>query len=124
MTHPLTPVEVEAKLRNLVNEMYLAQKTLADARDRETQAEITYKRANAAAFHHSDCPHVSRGGHTVADRDAWVERKVMDEWAHARVATTAREVAQDNLRVVLAVSETVRSLGASVRSAYSLAGTA
>jgi hypothetical protein len=120
----LTPVEVEQKLRGLVNEMYAAQKALAAARDTETQAEITYKRAKAAAFHHSDCPHVSRGGHTVADRDAWVERKVMDEWAHARVATTAREVAQDNLRVVLAVAETVRSLGASVRSAYQLAGVA
>lgn len=122
MNETLTPVDVEQKLRGLVNEMYGAQKALADARDAETHAEITYKRAKAAAFHHSDCPHVSRGGHTVADRDAWVERKVMDEWAHARVATTAREVAQDNLRVVLAVAETVRSLGASVRSAYSLAG--
>jgi hypothetical protein len=122
MSDALTPVEVETKLRGLVNEMYGAQKALAAARDLETTAEIAYKRAKAQAFHHSDCPHVSRGGHTVADRDAWVERKVMDEWAHARVATTAREVAQDNLRVVLAVAETVRSLGASVRSAYSLAG--
>lgn len=118
----LTPVQVEAKLLALTNDMYAAQKALAAARDAETTAEVAYKRTKAAAFHHSDCPHVSRGVHTVADRDAWVERKVMDQWAHARVATTAREVAQDNLRVVLAVAETVRSLGASVRSAYSLAG--
>jgi len=48
----------------------------------------------------------------------------MDEWAQARVATTAREVAVDNLRVVLAIAETVRSLGASVRQAYSLSGAA
>jgi hypothetical protein len=122
MTDTLTPVDVEAKLRGLVNEMYAAQRALAAARDTETTAEIAYKRAKAQAFHHSDCPHVSRGGHTVADRDAWIDTKVMDQWAHARVATTAREVAQDNLRVVLAVAETVRSLGASVRSAYSLAG--
>lgn len=122
MSDALTPVAVEAKLLALVNDMYQAQKTLGEARDRETAAEVTYKRAKARAFHHSDCPHVSRGGHTVADRDAWVDTKVMDDWAQARVATTAREVAQDNLRVVLAVAETVRSLGASVRSAYSLAG--
>lgn len=119
----LTPVEIEQKLRDLVNEMYTAQKSLAAARDAETASEIAYKRAKARAFHHSDCPHVSRGGHTVADRDAWIDTKVMDEWAAARVATTAREIATDNLRVVLAVSETVRSLGASVRMAYSLAGT-
>lgn len=122
MSEALTPVAVEAKLRGLVTEMTHAQQALAGARDSETQAEIGYKRAKAAAFHHSDCPHVSRGGHTVADRDAWIDRKVMDEWAQARVATTAREVAQDNLRVVLAIAEVVRSLGSSVRSAYSLAG--
>ena len=120
----LTPVDVEAKLIGLVTEMTGAQRTLAAARDAETTAEIAFKRAKAQAFHHSDCPHVSRGGHTVADRDSWVDRKVMDEWAHARVATTAREVATDNLRVVLAVAETVRSLGASVRQAYSLSGAA
>lgn len=118
----LTPVEVESKLRGLVSQMFTAQKTLAAARNAETTAEIEYKRAKARAFHHSDCPHVSRGGHTVADRDAWIDTKVMDEWAQARVATTAREVAQDNLRVVLAVAETMRSLGASVRNAYNLAG--
>lgn len=122
MSEPLTPVKVEEKLRGLVNEMYAAQKNLRDARDRETDAEVALKRARAAAFHHSQCPKVTRGGHTVADRDAWIDTQVMDEWAHARVATTAREVAQDNLRVVLAVAETVRSLGASVRSAYSLSG--
>lgn len=119
----LTPVEIEQRMVNLVTEMTNAQRTLAAARDAETAAEVAYKRAKARAFHHSDCPHVSRGGHTVADRDAWIDTRVMDEWAQARVATTAREVAQDNLRVVLAVAETVRSLGASVRTAYSLAGT-
>ena len=124
MSDALTPIGVERKLVNLVTEMTHAQQTLAAARNAETDAEIAYKRAKARAFHHSDCPHVSRGGHTVADRDAWVDTRVMDEWAQARVATTAREVAQDNLRVVLAIAETVRSLGASVRSAYSLAGTA
>lgn len=120
----LTPVDIESRLVGLVTEMTSAQRSLAAARDAETVAEIAYKRAKARAFHHNDCPHVSRGGHTVADRDAWVDTKVMDEWAQARVATTAREVAQDNLRVVLAVAETVRSLGASVRSAYSLSGAA
>lgn len=118
----LTPVAVEAKLSALVREMYEAQKTLAAARDHETATEVAYKRAEAAAFHRSDCPQPKRGEVTVGDRDAWIARVVMDEWQAMKVATTAREVAQDNLRVVLAVAETVRSLGASVRTAYSLAG--
>lgn len=120
----LTPVEIEQKLRDLVAEMYGAQRTLEAARNTETTAELTYKRAKARAFHDGDCPKVTRGGYTVADRDSWIDSKVMEEWAAAQIATTAREVAQDNLRVVLAVSETVRSLGASVRTAYSLAGSA
>lgn len=120
----LTPVQVEAKLLALTNEMYDRQKDLREARDSETAAEVAYKRAKARAFHHHDCPHVSRGIATVADRDAWVDEHVMDEWVAYRIATTAREVAQDNLRVTLAVAETMRSLGASVRSAYSVAGAA
>lgn len=120
----LTPVQVEQKLFELTVEMYEAQKTLRNARDTETTAEIAHKRAVATAFHSPDCPKVTRGGYTVADRDAWVDQQCMNTWAAMKVATTAREVAQDNLRVILAVAETVRSLGASVRQAYSMAGAA
>jgi hypothetical protein len=122
MPESWSPVDVENKLHGVVSDLTNAQSTLASARDAETAAEIAYKRAKARAFHHSDCPHVARGGHTVGDRDAWVDQKVMEEWAAARVSTTAREVAQDNLRVILAIAETYRSLGASVRQAYSMAG--
>lgn len=118
----LTPVEIEEKLRGLVNEMYAAQKTLAKARDTETGAEIDYKRARARKTLSPDCPKPTRGGYTTSDKDAWIDEQVIGEWTAYKVATTAREVAQDNLRVVLAVAETVRSLGASVRTAYSLAG--
>lgn len=120
----LTPVQIEAKLTALVTEMTTAQKTLAAARDAETTAEIALKRAHARAFHDGACPKVTRGGYTVADRDSWIDSQVMNEWAAHKIATTAREVAQDNLRVTLAIAETVRSLGASVRTAYSLSGAA
>lgn len=120
----LTPVEIEAKLRGLVNEMYDAQKKLATARDTETTAEVAYKRARAKTTLRQDCPKPTRGGYTTSDKDAWIDEQVIAEWTAYKVALTVREVAQDNLRVVLAVAETVRSLGASVRTAYSLAGTA
>lgn len=120
---PLSPLDVEAKLRGLVNDMSAAQKALREARDAETNAEIAYKRARARAFHSQDVPHVTRGGTTTGERDAWIDEQVMDEWSVFRLATTGREVAQDRLRVVLAIAETVRSLGASVRTAYTLAGT-
>ena len=120
----LTPVDIEARLLGLIKDAYEARKTLKEAREAETSAEVAYKRAKARAFHHHECPHVARGVATVADRDAWVDEHVMDEWIAYRIATTAREVAQDNLRVVFAVMETERSLNASVRQAYSVAGAA
>jgi hypothetical protein len=122
MSEPLTPVQVEARLRSLVSEMTRAQQQLAAARRAEAEAEIEYRKAKVRAFHSPDLPKVTRGGHTTADRDAWVDARCHDEWALLRVAATGREIAQDNLRVVLAQAETVRSLGASVRTAYSLAG--
>lgn len=118
----LTPVQIEAKLTALVTEMYQAQKALATARDNETAAELDYKRARARTTLRQDCPKPTRGGYTTSDKDAWIDEQVTAEYVAYKVATTAREVAQDNLRVVLAVAETVRSLGASVRTAYSLAG--
>lgn len=122
MSEPLNPVQVEAKLRALVSEMTRAQQQLAAARTAEAQAEVEFRKAKARAFHAPDLPKVTRGGFTTAERDAWVDERCHDEWAVLRVATTGREIAQDNLRVVLAQAETVRSLGASVRTAYSLAG--
>lgn len=120
---PLSPIDVESKLRSLVTEMTAAQQALRDRRDAETRAEIAYKTAKARAFHDENCPRPSRGGITTAERDSWIDELILDEWSAYRIATTAREIAQDRLRVVLAIAETVRSLGASVRSAYSLAGT-
>lgn len=120
----MTPVDVEQKLIALVSQMTLAQRDLAAARDTETAAEITYKRANARAYYLPDCPKVTRGGVTTGERDAWVADQVIEQWAAYKIATTAREVGQDNLRVVLAIAEVVRSLGSSVRTAYSLSGAA
>lgn len=120
----LTPIEVEDNMRGLINKMYEAQKELATARDTETASEIEYKRAKARVYHRGDCPKVTRGGYTVADKDAWIDEQIMNEWVALKVATTAREVAQDNLRILLAIAETWRSLGASVRTAYGVAGAA
>jgi hypothetical protein len=119
----LSPVDVERKLTSLVTEMTKAQQQLAAARDLETTAEVAYKKAQHRAFHHPRCPQVERGRVTVAERDAWVDEHVEDEWETYKLASTQREIAQDALRVTLAIAETVRSLGASVRTAYGLAGT-
>lgn len=118
----LTPVDVERRLVQLTTQITQAQNELRKARDGETEAEIALKKARLVASHREDCPKVIRGGTTVSERDEWVDRQCFSEWSAYRLAETAREIAQDALRTTLAIAEVVRSLAASVRTAYNMAG--
>jgi hypothetical protein len=120
---PLTPLAVEAKLRQLVTDLSRAQVALAQARDLEVDARHEYERARRRALLSEKSPKVTRGGYTVAEQSAWVDDQCEDLKFAADKATVVREAAQDRLRVLLAQAEIVRSLGASVRQAYELAGT-
>jgi hypothetical protein len=122
LREPLTPVEVEARLRASISLLTRAQDALRHARDLETESEITYKTALYRATLSAEAPTVERGGATVGERDAWVAQRCETEWASYRRAQTVREAAQDHLRTVRDIVEVVRSLGASVRTAYEGAG--
>ena len=118
----LTPVDIERRLRSLVNDLTRAQLALAQARDIEVDAKHALGRARRRALLSDKAPKVSRGGATTAERDAWVDDQVADLYFAYDKATVARESAQDHLRVLRDQAEIVRSLGASVRQAYELAG--
>ncbi len=119
---PLTPLAVEAKLRNLVSELTRAQIALRQARDQEVDRRHDYDRAKRRALLSEKSPKVTRGGYTVAEQTAWVDSECSDLKYDADKATVVREAAQDHLRVLLAQAEIVRSLGASVRQAFDMAG--
>lgn len=119
---PLTPLSVEAKLRHLVTDLTRAQVSLAQARDLEVDARHEYDRAKRRALLSEKSPKVTRGGYTVAEQSAWVDEQCADLKFGSDKATVVREAAQDRLRVLLAQAEIVRSLGASVRQAYDMAG--
>ena len=123
MNDALTPVEVESKLRTLVNDLGRARVTLAQARNLEVDAKHEWDRARRRAMLGDKSPKVTRGGYTTAERDAWVDDQVSDLRFEFDKATVTREAAQDHLRVLMAQAEIVRSLGASVRQAYEMAGT-
>lgn len=122
MTETLTPVAIEAKLRQLVNDLARAQASLRQARDLEVDARHEHDRARRRALLSEKSPKVTRGGYTTAERDAWVDLQVEDLRFAADKATVVREAAQDHLRTLLAQAEIVRSLGASVRQAFEMAG--
>ena len=119
----LTPLAVEAKLRQLVNQLARAQADLREARDLEVDARHEYDRARRRALLSEKSPKVTRGGYTVAEQAAWVDDQCEDLKFAADKATVIREAAVDRLRVLLAQAEIVRSLGASVRQAFEMAGT-
>jgi HJR/Mrr/RecB family endonuclease len=119
---PLTPLAVESKLRQLVTDLTRAQAALRQARDLEVDARHEYDRAKRRALLSEKSPKVTRGGYTVAEQTAWVDDQCSDLKLKSDKATVVREAAQDQLRVLLAQAEIVRSLGASVRQAYDMAG--
>jgi hypothetical protein len=117
---PLTPVQVESRLRAFVTELTKAQSALANARDAEVDAEV------ALAVMRDDiaelAPKVERGVTTVGERDDFIDKATRQQQIQLRRAKATRENAQDYLRIVRDQAEIVRSLGASVRTAYELAG--
>jgi hypothetical protein len=118
----LTPLDVERKLRQFVSDLTRAQETLREARDAEADARHEYDRARRQALLSEKSPKVTRGGYTVAEQAAWVDEECADLKFAADKATMVREAAVDRLRVTLAQAGIVRSLGASVRQAFEMAG--
>lgn len=122
MTEPLTPVQVEDKLRALVNQISLAQADLRIFRIKESEAFAELLRAKVKARSDPACPEVKRGETTVAKREEWIEERVLDFELEYQNAVALREIAQDALRARIAESQAVQSLNASVRQAYQMAG--
>lgn len=120
----LNPVQVEQKIVACVNELYAAEKRLAEARDGETAAEIDYKSAHRRAMLSDDRPKVTRGGYTTAERDAWVDDQCAEEWQAYRLAQTTCQAAQDHVRTIRDVTSAVQSISSLVRQAYSIGGAA
>ncbi|MDG4791953.1 hypothetical protein O7626_39765 [Micromonospora sp. WMMD1102] len=97
---PWTPVDAENALRWVLRAMHEASQGLRMLRDEEVAAKHTFEAARRRAFFADDRPKPTRGGHTVADRDAYIERETAPEREAYELATTAKEAAQDHLRTL------------------------
>lgn len=119
---PLSPVETERELSRLVSAISTAALDLARFRKARAIAYLAYRKAKTVAAHHPSCPRVVRGASTVAEREDWIDSQVWDEFEALTKADTMLEIGIEGLRATLATAEVVRSLNASVRAAYGLAG--
>lgn len=120
---PLSPHQIEERLRRCVTELTHSEKQLAQARDVEVEAEQVYQAAKRQAMFSPDCPRVERGSVTVADRDAFVDERCADEYRAYRLAQAALQAAQDHQRTVRDTTSTYQSIASLCRTALSLAGT-
>lgn len=120
---PLSPVDIEQKLRALVNSLAAAYKELTEARDAEVHAKHAYESEHRAALLDPARPRVERGGMTTAERDAWVADRAAAKKEAYEIAEVVRKAAEDHLRVVRDQASVVQTLARSVQQAYSMAGT-
>lgn len=119
---PLSPVAIERKLRELVNDLTRAQLALSSARDAEVEAKHAYEAAHRRAILSPECPKVTRGGWTSAERDAWVAEKAASEQRLYEVFEVKRKAAEDHLRTLRDQGVIVATLAKSVHQAYGMAG--
>lgn len=119
---PWTPVDAEKALRWVLRAMLDAQRGLAVARDVEVAAKHEYESAKRRAFFHADCPKPTRGGFTVADRDAFIEKATAEQRESYELATSAKEAAQDHLRTLNAQSVVMSALAKNVQQTYAVVG--
>jgi hypothetical protein len=119
---PWTPVDAEKALRWVLRAMLDAQRGLAQARDAEVACKHSYEDAKRRAFFADDCPKPSRGGFTVADRDAFIEKATAEERQDYELATATKEAAQDHLRTLNSQSVILSALAKNVQQTFSVVG--
>lgn len=122
MSDVLTPVMVESWLRRLVTALSRAEHDLEVARNAEVDAKHTADSARRRALLGDECPKVTRGGVTTAERDAWVDQECEQEQHAADFAEATRKAAEDHLRVVRDQGSIVQTMARSVQQAFAMAG--
>lgn len=121
----ITLVDIERKLRQLVTDLALGQRMLADSRDAEVAAKHVWEGKRRRLILHPDCPRTRGGGAgavSLSERDAWVDVKIEDEQRAFDVAEVRRKSAEDHLRTLRDQSVLVATLAKSVQISMGLAG--
>lgn len=121
-SEPWTPVDAERALRWVLRAMLDAQEGLRTARDAEVGCKHDYESARRRAWFDEECPKPSRGGATVADRDAFVDRATAQERQDFEIAQATTAAAQDHLRTLNSQSVVLSALAKNVAQTYGVIG--
>lgn len=117
----LTPPQVERFLKDLHNEVGMAQLQLRRARTEEIDAFQAYVMARKPYELDPDCPEVGRGAGQVTAKveEMWFERRIPEEFWRWKRAVLARQNATSYVYQVKKQTEIMQSINANCRTYYS-----
>jgi hypothetical protein len=121
---PLTPIEAERRMRFLQNEMSRVRKLLQVAREDELKAKHAWEKSKRRTVLIGGGPKVSRGGHTVLDRDMWLDEECGDLREVYEFAKANREAAKEHLETLYQQGMLANRLSKSVEQTYGMSGVA
>ena len=118
---PQTPLGAETALQAFSEALERARVGLAQASDAEVEAELARDAARRKLMFTEECPRAGVFGGvrvTVAERDAWIDDRIVDEERAFRLAKAAREAAEKYLSVVGKQLSAQQTLSKSVGQGY------
>ena len=117
-----TPETARLRITRCGTQLTTAEIALRNARDVEVEARHTYEAARRRAMLSKDCPKVTRGGVTTAERDAHVDDQCADEYRAYQIAEAVRQAAKDHLEVARDQGMLSMSILRSIDTAYNVSG--
>lgn len=120
----LTPPQVERFLKDLHNEVGLAQLALRRARTEELRAYEAYVKARKPHELDPDCPEVGSGAGKVTAKaeEMWFERRIPEPFWRWKEAVLARQNATSYVYQIKKQTEIMQSINANCRTYYSSFG--
>lgn len=89
--HAYLPAEVEQILIKLYNENIRAQRSRRALNEHLQETKVAFRKAQIIATMDPECPRPNRSDVTVAQREAWIDGVIFDEWHAHEMAKTNLE---------------------------------
>lgn len=119
---PWTPVDVERKLAELMNEVAQAELKMRHLLEAEADAKWEYERAHVIASQDPNCPVPQRGGYTVGERDSWIRGVVQDEYRGLEYAQLNVKIQKNYIERLNQQVSICQTMSKHVLAAYQVAG--
>lgn len=120
---PWTPVQVERKLAELMNEVASAEIAMRKLLETEAEAKWAYERAHVIAATDPNCPIPSRStGVTVGERESWIRGMVQDEFKGLEYAQLNVQIQKRYTARLEQQCSLVQTMSKMVLAAYQVAG--